>query len=94
MKLEIGTYEIADDCTIVYRDHKVTVKKKTRGMPDVMHCRDCIHQRFGRKTLKKQFYDSAYCELRPKNTDGLFYCAPGSRIACYRFKPKEKTDEV
>lgn len=90
MKLEIGTYEIPDDCTCIYSKRKVIVKKKRKiPEPNVKHCRDCIHQKIGRKTLKNQWYDSAYCEKRQKPGTGCYYCAPDIRIACYMFEEKK-----
>ena len=94
MVLEPGTYEIPDDCTAAYKNRELIIKKKKRIiLEDVKHCKDCIHQQIGRKLFKNQYWDSAFCDIRPKpNTDGRFYCAPNSRIACYKFDPKNTTD--
>ena len=89
-----GTYDIPDDCTVLYRERKVIVKKmKLTERPRVYHCHDCIFQKIGRKARRVQIYESPYCELRPKilhGEGGFYYCAPDSRIACYMFKKKEE----
>ena len=91
-----GIYSIPDDCTVLYQERKVIVKKKrTENKPKYFHCCDCVHQKIGKKSLRKQWYDSEYCEMKPKvvnGQQGYFYCAPNNRIACYMFKNK-KEDE-
>ena len=92
MKLEEGIYEIPDDCTAVYQNRKVIIKKmKAVDRPKVPHCGDCIHQKLGRKSLRNQYYDSPYCENKPKTIDGklgYFYNASSYKKACEQFSPR------
>ena len=89
MKLEAGIYEISDDCTVVYQKRKVIVKKmKSADKSEVKYCADCIHQKLGKRLWIHQERDSYYCDARPKSVEGLYYCAPSNRIACYKFKEK------
>ena len=96
MKLEAGIYEIPDDCTAVYSKRKVIVKKKLDAdKPRVFHCADCVHQKWGRLSMKNQWWDSPYCEVKPKTIGGkedYFYNACSSNKACEMFKPKEQND--
>ena len=92
MKLEEGIYEIPDDCTAVYSKRKVIVKKMLDAdKPKFFHCADCIHQKWGRLTMRNQWYDSPYCEKRPKFIEGkggYFYNAYSSKKACEMFEKK------
>ncbi len=92
MKLEEGIYEIQEDCTVYVRQRKVIIQKmKVRGACN--HCKDCIHQIMGRKTMMNQFYNSPYCELKPKvihGREGYFYNAQGTKKACEKFEPKQR----
>lgn len=91
MKLEEGVYSIPADCTVYYCGRKVYVKKMKKRS-DKKHCSDCLHQKWGRKTLSNQFYDSPYCEVKPKiinGEEGYFYNAQSSKVACNDFKPRE-----
>ncbi len=93
MKLEEGIYEIPDNCTVLYQHRKVVVKKMLNAdKPKVFHCSDCIHQKWGKLTMKNQFWDSPYCEKRPKiiyGKNGYYYNANSSKKACEMFEPKE-----
>ena len=92
MKLEEGIYEIPDDCTALYSKRKVIVKKKTRQNNAVLRCEHCIHQKWGRLTMKNQWWESPYCEKKPKTIrgkEGYFYNACSSNKACEMFEPKE-----
>ena len=93
MKLEEGIYEIPDDCTVLYQRRKVIVKKMLDAdKPKVMHCADCVHQKWGRLTMRNQWWESPYCEKKLKTiggTDGYFYNASSSKKACEMFEPKE-----
>ena len=91
MKLQEGTYSIPDDCTVLYVDRKVVVQKKKRSQ-GLKHCKDCIHQKFGKLTIQNQWYASPYCELKPKiicGRGGYFYNANNNKVACEQFDPKE-----
>ena len=91
-----GVYSIPNDCTILYQERKVIVRKmKSNAKPKYFRCHDCIHQKTGRKMLRKQWFDSEYCDMKPKTIDGqsgYFYSAPNSRIACYMFEKKEEDE--
>ena len=93
MKLEEGIYEIPDDCTAVYQHRKVIVKRmKAIDKPKVNHCGDCLHQKWGKITMKNQFWDSPYCENKPKTIygkEGYFYNASSFKKACEMFKPRD-----
>lgn len=93
MKLEEGIYEIPDDCTAVYSKRKVIVKKMLDADKlNVMRCGDCIHQKWGRLTMRNQWWDSPYCEKKPKIIEGkggYFYNANSSKKACEMFEKKE-----
>ncbi len=92
MKLEEGIYEIPDDCTAVYSKRKVIVKKMLDAdKPKFFHCADCIHQKWGKLTMRNQFWDSPYCEKMPKFIEGkggYFYNAYSSKKACEMFEKK------
>ena len=92
MTLLEGIYDIPDDCTVYIQKRKVIIqKKKLRGASQ--HCRDCIHQIMGRKTLLAQYYTSPYCELKPKvihGRAGYFYNAQDTKKACEKFEPKQR----
>ena len=92
MKLEAGIYEIPDDCTAVYSKRKVIVKRmKDADKPKVLHCSDCIHQKWGKLTMRNQYWDSPYCECKPKTIhgkDGYYYNAGSYNKACEMFEPK------
>lgn len=91
-----GVYSIPDDCTVIYQKRKVIVKKmKTAAKPKYFYCSDCIHQKIGRKVLWRQWYDSEYCEMKPKTINGksdYFYSASNNRMACYMFEKKEEDE--
>ena len=90
--LQEGTYSIPDDCTAVYVDRKVVVKKKI-VRPIKPHCSDCIHQKLGKKTMRNQWWDSYYCDAKPKiinGQEGYFYNAQSSKVACVKYEPKNK----
>lgn len=93
MILTEGTYDIPDDCTVLYRERKVIVKKmKKINGPKIFRCHDCLFQKIGRKARTNQLFESPYCELRPKvlhGESGYYHSAPDGRIACYMFKRKD-----
>ena len=95
MKLEEGVYSIPADCTVYYCGRKVYVKRMKKRS-ECKHCRDCVHQKFGKKTIQNQWYDSAYCEIRPKTINGktgYFYNAISSKLACDQFEQKSYETE-
>ena len=85
-----GTYTIPDDCTAKYEKRKIYVYKM-KADTSVKRCRDCCHCKLGRLSMRRQFWDSTYCEEKPKTIagkDGYYYSIQGSRIACNKFKDK------
>lgn len=93
MVLEEGVYEIPDDCTVYVVKRKINVvKKKIKTQPNLKRCRDCVHCKSGRLSVLNQFWDSNYCDVRPKQIsgkDGYFYATQDNRIACYQFEEKK-----
>ena len=58
---------------------------KKNSKPKVFHCSDCIHLKMGRRTLQNQWYDSPYCEMKPKiiaGKSGYFYATLPGKKAC------------
>ena len=72
----------------------VKPKKRSIDTPILLKCRDCKHLKMGRMSLKNQWWDSLYCEMKPKTIAGetkYFYAEKPSTIACDKF---EKTEEL
>ncbi len=94
MKLEEGIYEIQDDCTVYIRQRKVIIQKmKAKARAEKPHCKDCIHQLIGRKSMRNQYWDCPYCELKPKvisGKGGYFYAANNYHPTCEKFEPKQR----
>lgn len=91
MKLEEGIYEIQDDCTVYIRKRKVYIQKM-RARGEKPHCKDCIHQLMGRKSMRGQYWDCPYCELKPKvisGKGGYFYAANNYHPTCENFEPRK-----
>lgn len=85
-----GTYTIPNDCTARYEKRKIYVYKM-KADPSVKRCRDCIHCKLGRLSMRRQFWDSTYCEMKPKiiaGKGGYYYNTPSSKVACDKFKDK------
>lgn len=94
MTLTEGTYNIADDCRAKYKDRTLIVYKMTKKQIEqskIKRCRDCVHQKTGKLCMRNQWWESTYCELKPKTISGVsnfFYNAPDNRPACESFKEK------
>lgn len=95
MTLTEGIYEIPASCTALYKDRKIIVKKKKNlDKENVIRCRHCEHCKYGKMSMRNQFWDSDYCEMKPKTIYGenkYFYSTLPSRRAedCKNFKLKE-----
>ena len=87
--LKEGEYTIPDDCTakIVGRTVVVYKRKSKKLAPNEYRCKDCKHRVKGR-TFRRQYYDTMVCELKPKEENGLFYCAPLYGKPCKKFEKK------
>lgn len=91
MKLEEGIYEIQDDCTVYIRKRKVYIQKM-RARAKKPHCKDCAHQLIGKKSMRNQYWDCPYCELKPKmigGKEGYFYAANNYNPICDNFEPRK-----
>ena len=85
-----GTYTIPDNCTAKYEKRKIYVYKM-KVDASVKRCRDCSHCKLGRLTMRRQWWDSSYCEMKPKiisGKGGYYYSVQGSKVACDKFKDK------
>jgi len=88
MELQEGEYKIPRElCAVLRGGDTVIVKKRTR-YNQKKYCRDCIHQKRGKVTLKDQWYESPYCELRRKKDGIHFYSAHDTILACENFEQK------
>lgn len=93
MTLEEGVYQIPDCLRAVISKNTVKVfKRKVKEPQEVRNCGKCIHQKLGRKTMLNQWYDSPYCEMKPKTINGkldYFYSAHNTHPACGNFEKRE-----
>ena len=70
--------------------------KNQHAQPKINRCRDCEHRKVGRCSLRDQWWESSYCELKPKTiggVSGFFYSVQDSKVACENFKEKEESYE-
>lgn len=87
--LEVGEYFIPDDCTAKFVGRTVVVyKRKSKKLAPTEHrCKDCKHRVKGH-TFRQPHYETMVCELKPKEENGLFYCAPLYGKPCENFEKK------
>lgn len=94
-QLKEGTYTLPPELKAIVRggNSVVVMRRKPRPVEaNVMRCRDCKHQQCGKKTFRSQTVPNKYCDARPKVIGGRAeynYAAPDSKVACYKFEPKE-----
>lgn len=92
VELKEGIYALPPElkAQVIGGDKVIVEKRKGRPKRNVLHCSDCVHRKVGRKVRLNQYWDSGYCEMKPKTIDGrleYFYCAPENRLACDMFEP-------
>ena len=92
-ELQEGNYTIPDGCVvkILRGAREISVRKKREKFHN--YCRECEHQRHGRKSIQGQWWDSGYCAVKPKviaGKGGYFYAAGDGQMACPKFSPKKK----
>lgn len=92
MELKEGIYSIPPGHTLkILGDRQIQISPYKNGVSQsLQRCRDCEHLKIGRKCMDKQWWDSTYCEMKPKGKKKqLFYSAKPSDKACTNnFKPK------
>ena len=75
---------------IVDKGRKVQIVKRMSVGYSGPRCKDCRHCKEGRKTLFQQWYDSHYCDRKPKTIGGYagyFYSARTEDRACKMYEP-------
>ena len=66
--------------------------QKQLAQPKVKRCRDCGHRKIGKCCMRNQWWESSYCELKPKTIGGMsgfFYSVQDSKVACENFEEQE-----
>lgn len=84
-ELQPGTYAIPEDCTFKYANRQIIVVPKKTKDTSVLRCATCKYMLTGKACMQNQFWDSTYCELRPKTIGGktgYFYHVSPSTKAC------------
>lgn len=70
--------------------------KNQSEQPKIKRCRDCEHRKVGKCSMRNQWWESLYCELKPKTiggVSGFFYSTKDSTPACENFKEREESHE-
>ena len=71
-------------------------EEEKRAQPKINRCRDCEHRKVGKCSMRNQWWESLYCELKPKTiggVSGFFYSTKDSTPACKNFKEREESHE-
>lgn len=94
-KLEVGVYDIPDNCRAVVRDGQVAIIAHSPHL-DVPRCTSCIHCVSGCSSYAQRF-EHRVCELRPKPNRGYvrpdlkdqprFYAVQPYDTACDKYEP-------
>ena len=94
MLLTEGEYKLPADlkANVVHGDTVVVMKRSQREIIGyTKNCGHCIHQKCGRLSSRNQWWDSKYCELKPKSIHGelkYFYAANDGKAACDLFEKR------
>lgn len=94
MELQEGIYDIAEGyrAFTIEKGTKVQIVKRQREPVTEPRCRDCKHCLRGKyKFSPRQWWESTYCEKKPKTVGTLpyFYHVPELGKICDLFEPKE-----
>lgn len=92
-ELQEGIYTIPDGLIVKVLPGARSIRVSKKREKYHHYCRECIHQRPGRKSIQGQWWDSHYCEVKPKvinGKGGYFYAAGDGQMACPLFDPKDK----
>ena len=87
--LQPGSYSIPENCTFKYLNRKIVVVPKKTKDTSVLRCGTCKHIQTGRKCCKEQYWDTQYCDLKPKTIGGkteYFYHVSPSTKACDKYE--------
>ena len=87
--LQPGTYAIPENCTFKYANRKIIIVPKKIKDAGILRCGTCKHIKTGNKCCKSQYWDTQYCELRPKTIGGkteYFYHVSPSTKACDKYE--------
>ena len=90
-ELQPGTYAIPENCTFKYANRQIIVVPKKAKDTSILRCATCVHMLTGKKCTQNQFWDTEYCELKPKTIGGkteYFYHVSPSAKACDQHEPK------
>ena len=94
MELKEGRYELPPDLKAkIVEGRVVVVSKRTGHDYGAKRCKHCKHCKFGKKAMATQWWDSHYCDQKPKSIggyDGYFYATQPSRKACEMFEDKNQ----
>ena len=88
-KLQPGTYAIPEDCTFKYANRQIIVVPKKVKDTSVLRCGTCKYIKTGNKCCKGQYWETQYCELKPKTIGGkaeYFYHVSPSAKACGKYE--------
>ena len=87
--LQPGSYAIPENCTFKYLNRKIVVIPKKTKDTSVLRCGTCKHIHTGNKCCKDQFWETQYCDLKPKTIGGkteYFYHVSPSTKACDKYE--------
>ena len=87
--LQPGTYAIPESCTFRYANRKIMVVPKKTKDTSILRCGTCKYIKTGNKCCKDQFWETQYCELKPKTIGGkteYFYHVSPSTKACDKYE--------
>lgn len=89
-----GEYKLPADlkAKVVHGDTVLVTKRSKKDVVGYLHrCGNCIHQKCGRMSMRNQWWDSKFCEKKPKSIKGelkYFYAAGDYKAACSMFEMK------
>ena len=87
--LQPGTYAIPESCTFRYANRKIMVVPKKTKDTSILRCGTCKYIKTGNKCCKDQYWETQYCELKPKTIGGkteYFYHVSPSTKACDKYE--------
>ena len=87
--LQPGTYAIPENCTFKYVNRQIVVVPKKTKDTSILRCATCKHIQTGRKCTTNQFWETQYCDLKPKTISGkaeYFYHVSPSTKACDKYE--------
>lgn len=88
-ELKPGTYAIPENCTFKYSNRQIIVVPKKIKDTNILRCGTCKYIKTGNKCLKDQYWETQYCELKPKTIGGkteYFYHVSPSAKACEKYE--------